>query len=278
MRQHWEADELVEHWGPSPGDLGLIRNKTGPTRLGFTVMLEHFEAEGRFPASADEVPAEVVRFLAVHVGVPPEALASYRWAGRSAGARHSIELEMYELGNPAIVSALESARRRGVTVRVVSDPTEYQSRTSDADLAHGGVAVRKLTVHCGIDHVKLLVVNDARVLVGGVNLGAASSYTTDADVELSGPAVGPATTVFNRDWAAGGSGAPASGVFGPFVTGEANLPAPLRQAASGINQTGERPPEELPGAVDRRAHPAGRTAPRQYESRDPFPRPRHRQA
>ncbi|MHB1782375.1 MAG: phospholipase D-like domain-containing protein [Acidimicrobiales bacterium] len=148
--------------------------------------------------------------------------------GLIAEARHSIELEMYELGNPAIVSALESARRRGVTVRVVSDPTEYQSQASDAELARSGVMVRKLAVRGGIDHVKLLVVDDARVLVGGVNLGAASSYTTDADVELSGPAVRDAALLFARDWAAaGGSGTPASGAFGPFVTGTAILPAML---------------------------------------------------
>ena len=62
--------------------------------------------------------------------------------------------------------------------------------------------MRKLAIRGGIDHVKLLVVDDARVLVGGVNLGASSSYTTDADVELSGPAVRDATAVFDRDWAA----------------------------------------------------------------------------
>lgn len=95
-----------------------------------------------------------------------------------------------------------------------------QSQASDIEFTHVGVAVRKLTVHGGIDHVKLLV--------GGVNLGASSSYTTDADVELSGPAARDATAVFDRDWTAGGgSGAPASGVFGSFVTGTATLPAML---------------------------------------------------
>ena len=176
-------------------------------------------------AVARPVGAPVPEPTATVVSAPLVAITTL---GLIAEARHSIDLEMYELGNPAIVSALESARRRGVAVRVVTDPTEHQSLASDAELARSGVAVRKLAVRGGIDHVKLLVVDDARVLVGGVNLGAASSYTTDADVELSGAAVRDAALLFARDWAAaGGPGAPASGAFGPFVTGTAILPAML---------------------------------------------------
>ena len=165
------------------------------------------------------VKAPIPEGSATVVSAPLVAMTTL---GLIAAARHSVDLEMYELGNPAIVSALESATRRGVTVQVISDPTEYQSRTSDAALTRAGVVVRKLAVRGGIDHVKLLVVDDDRVLVGGVNLGASSSYTTDADVELSGTSAGYATSVFNQDWtAAGGAGAPASGAFGPFVTGAA---------------------------------------------------------
>ncbi len=152
--------------------------------------------------------------------------------GLLAAARHSVELEMYELGDPAVVAALDAARRRGVAVRVVTDPTEIASRSSDARLVRAGVAVRTLAVPGGIDHVKLLVVDASRVLVGGVNLGVSSGATTDADVELSGPAVAHAAAIFDRDWAAaGGRGAPASGVFGPFVAGRAVGPEILAVVA-----------------------------------------------
>jgi cardiolipin synthase len=157
--------------------------------------------------------------------------------GLLASARHSVELEMYELGDPGVVAALEAAHRRGVAVRVVTDPTERESRASDAELSRAGVAVRTLAVRGGIDHVKLLVVDDSRVLVGGVNLGSASFATTDADVELSGAAVGDAAAVFARDWAAaGGSGAPASGVVGPFVTGRSIEPEMLAVVAHATGQ------------------------------------------
>lgn len=159
------------------------------------------------------------------VAAPRVALTAL---GLMATARHSIDLEMYELGNPAIVAGLEAAKRRGVSVRVVSDPTETQSKASDARLERAGIAVRKLAVRGGIDHVKLLVVDHAQVLVGGVNFGRDSSATTDGDVVLSGAAGTAAASVFNRDWAAaGGTGISANGIYGPFVTGRAILPAML---------------------------------------------------
>lgn len=173
-------------------------------------------------ASSDVAVAEP---SATIVAAPRVALTAL---GLMATARHSIDLEMYELGNPGIVAGLEAAKRRGVSVRVVSDPTETQSKASDAQLERAGIAVRKLAVRGGIDHVKLLVVDHARVLVGGVNFGRDSSATTDGDVVLSGAAGTAAASVFNRDWAAaGGIGISANGSYGPFVTGSAILPAML---------------------------------------------------
>jgi len=123
MRQHWEADELIEHWGLSPVDLSLIRDKTGPTRLGFTVLLKHFESEGRFPASPDEVPVEVVAFLAAQLGVPADVFDSYRWAGRTAqahraqvrarfGFREATNADADELASWLAAAVLPTGERR----------------------------------------------------------------------------------------------------------------------------------------------------------------------
>ena len=49
MKRDWNADELVEHWTLPPGEKALLANKTGPTRLGFAVLLKFFQHEGRFP-------------------------------------------------------------------------------------------------------------------------------------------------------------------------------------------------------------------------------------
>ncbi len=114
------------------------------------------------------------------------------------GAKHSIQLEMYELGNPTLIQALISAHRRGVSVSVILDPTESQSQQSGKVLARAGISVRWMHVPHGIDHVKLLIVDGHEVLTGGVNWGRYSRWTTDADVLLSSDAA--AARVFESDW------------------------------------------------------------------------------
>lgn len=137
----------------------------------------------------------------------------------------SVDLEIYELGDPAAIGALIAAHERRVTVRVVLDRTEGESRAAAGRLRAGGVAVRTLLVPGGIDHVKLLVTNDT-VVIGGVNLGSGSSYTSDIDVVLPPLDVHQAERVFDADWTAARNGTqPAAGTFGPFVTGSAVEPA-----------------------------------------------------
>ena len=38
MRTEWEPEDLIERWTLLEGDLELIGNKAGPTRLGFAVL------------------------------------------------------------------------------------------------------------------------------------------------------------------------------------------------------------------------------------------------
>lgn len=83
MRQSWEIDELIESWTLAEDDLLLVANKAGASRLGFAVLLKFFELEARFPAAADEVPPEVIDFVARQVGVGFDALSGYDWSGRS---------------------------------------------------------------------------------------------------------------------------------------------------------------------------------------------------
>jgi len=42
-----ELDELVEHFTLLPDEVALLRNKSGPTRLGFTFLLKFFTHRGR---------------------------------------------------------------------------------------------------------------------------------------------------------------------------------------------------------------------------------------
>ena len=50
MEAEREPDELIETWTLTGNDWDLAGDKSGATRLGFTVMLKFYEIEGRFPA------------------------------------------------------------------------------------------------------------------------------------------------------------------------------------------------------------------------------------
>ena len=56
-----------------------MANKTGPTRLGFALLLKFFQYAARFPLSMREVPTTVVAYIARQVGVPAEEFSRYDW-------------------------------------------------------------------------------------------------------------------------------------------------------------------------------------------------------
>ena len=83
MKSQWTNLGLVEHWTLLPGEAVLLSNKTGPTRLGFAVLLKFFQYAGRFPLSMQEVPTSAVASIAVQVGVPAQEFLCYDWQGRA---------------------------------------------------------------------------------------------------------------------------------------------------------------------------------------------------
>ena len=89
MKRTWTADELLEHFTLLPDELIAVGNKSGATRLGFAVLLKCLRYEGRFPRSRVEVAPEVVRFLAVQVGVDAALFAQYDWEGRTIEAHRA---------------------------------------------------------------------------------------------------------------------------------------------------------------------------------------------
>ena len=84
MQQRWSIDELIDLWTLLPSETELLRNKTGPTRLGFAVMLKAFQHEGRFPYNAHEVPDPVIDYVARQVGVPASEYLAFNWRNRNS--------------------------------------------------------------------------------------------------------------------------------------------------------------------------------------------------
>ncbi|MEE8290774.1 MAG: Tn3 family transposase, partial [Candidatus Tectomicrobia bacterium] len=83
MKREWHPDELIEHWTILPGNRTLLGNKSGPTRLGFAVLLKYFQYEGRFPQHPHEVPYGIVTYMAQQLALEPELWSDYDWHGRT---------------------------------------------------------------------------------------------------------------------------------------------------------------------------------------------------
>ena len=115
-------------------------------------------------------------------------------------ALHTVDVEVYEFGRLDLAVALVAAQRRGVAVTVIDDPSETTSAAIMTVLRAGGVDVVDYPVRPKmIDHVKLLVVDGASAVVGGINWGAMSFANHDFDAEVTGPAAHNLARVFARD-------------------------------------------------------------------------------
>jgi hypothetical protein len=84
MKQHWNEQELVEHWTLTDSDKQLLDQRTERGRLGLAVLLKFFQAEGRFPLHHKEVPLLAVNFLAEQRGIPVTAWFDFPLKGRSS--------------------------------------------------------------------------------------------------------------------------------------------------------------------------------------------------
>jgi phosphatidylserine/phosphatidylglycerophosphate/cardiolipin synthase-like enzyme len=120
-------------------------------------------------------------------------------------ARRSIDVEMYEFQREDLVSMLVAAARRGITVTGIMDPSERSSRAAWNELAQNGIRVVPFPIERrAIDHVKLLVVDGERGIMGGINWGRHSNENEDFDVLVSGPVAANLERVFEQDLATAG--------------------------------------------------------------------------
>jgi phosphatidylserine/phosphatidylglycerophosphate/cardiolipin synthase-like enzyme len=159
-----------------------------------------------------------------------------------ASARSRVLVEMYELGRSDLVRVLGEASRRGVSVRVITDPTVGASRRSAAELDLLRVAERVYPVDDGrhqIDHVKLLIA-DGVAAVGGMNWGEHSFRNHDFVLETHASVeVDRLVSIFDQDWSLAGG-----------------LPSPLPAAAAEVAQT--TPGEEIRTMLESALNHAGR--------------------
>ncbi|TYR80915.1 Tn3 family transposase [Priestia megaterium] len=79
MKRSWTEDELLEHFTLVNVERKLIGNKTGASRLGFTVLLKYFQHDARFPTKKSDIPRTVVEYIAKQLKLSPVLFDEYRW-------------------------------------------------------------------------------------------------------------------------------------------------------------------------------------------------------
>ena len=93
MKRQWTEVELDTHWALTAEEEALAVGRSGHGRFGFVVLLKFFQYEGQFPESRREIPADVMRYLATHLGMPLNILDDFDWQGRTARRQRAEILE-----------------------------------------------------------------------------------------------------------------------------------------------------------------------------------------
>ncbi|WP_370567629.1 phospholipase D family protein [Enterobacter cloacae complex sp. P47BA] len=118
-------------------------------------------------------------------------------------ARNCIDVAAYSFPSKQIATALVAAKRRGVSVRVVTDEkANYDRYTAVTFLANQGVPVR-LNGQYAIMHNKFMVIGDVTVQTGSFNYTASAVSRNAENVLLIKDVPELAATYlgeFNRPW------------------------------------------------------------------------------
>jgi len=126
-----------------------------------------------------------------------------------AAAKKSIDLTIYEISDPQIMSALQAARARGVAVRVIynwySFPPDMQQREitpAIQELTKAGIQCKQAPRTFEVTHEKAFVIDGATGIVMSFNL--TSEYfgqTRDFGIVTTSAAeVREISNVFEADW------------------------------------------------------------------------------
>lgn len=127
-----------------------------------------------------------------------------------SGAKKSIDLTIYEISDPQIMSALEAAKARGVTVRVIynwySFPDDMQQRDivpAIDELTKAGIQCQKAAKKFEVTHEKAFVIDGTTAIVMSFNL-TSEYFGTTRDfgiVTTISSEVAEIASVFQADWA-----------------------------------------------------------------------------
>ena len=120
-----------------------------------------------------------------------------------AGARHSIDAQVYTFTDGDVTTALVAAEHRGVVVRVMVDASQQVNRPAVQDLESGDVATRTYTPPGGgLLHAKAGLFDRHVLLLGSANWTRSGlSVNHELDLETTDSSATAAfATRFEQDW------------------------------------------------------------------------------
>lgn len=121
-------------------------------------------------------------------------------------AAHSIRIKMFVFSHPRLVDAVITAHRRGVSVRVMLNPSRRNGESDNHDvritLDAAGIEVRASNPTFEVTHEKSMVVDDAQAFVESLNW-TTQNFTATRDyavITLHDPEVAEIIDCFEADW------------------------------------------------------------------------------
>ena len=127
--------------------------------------------------------------------------------GAIAGAQRTLDVAMYTLTDAEVVAAMEGALARGVSVRVLLDPSQRASDPSAASLRAHGVPVRLYRSSGEKLHAKAAIADRASVVVGSANWtvsGFEHNHELDVAILANPRLAWWFEEQFDSDWASSG--------------------------------------------------------------------------
>jgi phosphatidylserine/phosphatidylglycerophosphate/cardiolipin synthase-like enzyme len=95
--------------------------------------------------------------------------------------KETLDIAIYSLTHPDIVAAIKEAKKRGVTVRIISDKIQSTGKTQDEALKLLGSAgiPMKVNKHNGLMHLKVTIADKKVATTGSYNYSQAASTSND---------------------------------------------------------------------------------------------------
>ena len=84
VKPNWDTEELIENWTLLPTELELLENKVGGNKIGFALLLKHFQLFTRFPDNNLSIPQVVISFVAAQINLSEDYYSDFNEQGRSA--------------------------------------------------------------------------------------------------------------------------------------------------------------------------------------------------